>query len=366
MKILTLIDTLYPAGAETIAVSIAELLQEQGRYEPIVCATRAGGNLETGLRTQGIRHLILGRRSKFEIHKMRALFTLVRDERVGIVHAHGAGSGVWGVLLARATGVPLVTHVHGQPLVGWHGTADALIGRLAKRVIAVSEFERHRLISQGLPETRVVAIPNGIDIDGFAAATAPAAVKVHFGIPQDAPVVGICAGLRPEKNHEMFLEAAAVVVAGGIDARFMIVGGGERGDALKAQARTLGIAERCVFTGSVANVPELLAAFDVGVLSSNREGLPLSILEYMASSLPVVATNVAAIPEAVEEGKNGFLVPPGDSEALADRIGRLLTDSEFADRMGREGRRMAEARFSRRAMIARVQALYDEVLAENR
>jgi glycosyltransferase involved in cell wall biosynthesis len=233
---------------------------------------------------------------------------------------------------------------------------------MSARVIAASEFERRRLVDEGLSASRVVAIPNGIDVDRFSV---PASVelKSRFGIPHDTPVVGICAALRPEKNHEMFLEAAATVVRDGTRAKFMIVGGGSRVDHLKARARELGIGADCIFTGSIANVPEAMATFDVGVLSSDREGLPLTILEYMAASLPVVATNIAAIPEAVEDGTNGFLVPPGDHRALAERIARLLSDRELAARMGRAGRRIAEDRFSRHAMIAGIKAVYDDALA---
>lgn len=360
-NVLMLIDHLYPAGRETVAVTIARTLKEGDRYEPVFCVTRTGGELEGVLKAHDIRYRVLGRTSRFELHRLRPLWNFVREADIGVIHAHGVGSNIWASMLGRARSVPVVAHIHGGgPPVRWHALADFVTGHASHRILTVSEHRRRELIAQGLPGDRIVAVPNGIDLDRFTGARR-GEVMQRLGLDTARPVVGICAALRPEKNHELFLSAAGRLTRDGIDASYVIVGGGERVDSLKALARTLEIDDRCVFTGVVRDVPDIMSTFDVGVLSSDREDLPLSILEYMASSLPVVATRVAAVPEAVDDGVTGFLVTPGDGDALADRIAGLLREPETARRMGAEGRRRAEEKFSRQAMVARITGVYDEL-----
>jgi Glycosyltransferase Family 4 len=116
--VLTLIDTLYPAGLETVAVTIARTLQEGDRYEPIVCATRSGGELVSVLEAYGIRYCLLERTSKLDLHKMRPLWDLIGEANVRIIHAHGVGSNIWASVLGRLRSVPVIVHIHGGgPLV---------------------------------------------------------------------------------------------------------------------------------------------------------------------------------------------------------------------------------------------------------
>jgi glycosyltransferase involved in cell wall biosynthesis len=286
----------------------------------------------------------------------------MRRERIDIIHSHKVGPNVWASLLGRARGVPSIATVHGGgEYLWWYGLTERVVLKLATRVIAVSDYERRRLLRFSIAGNRVVTVPNGIDIARFNHPSR-ADIRRSLGIPEDVPVVGICAALRPEKNHEMFLEAAGRLIADGSDAWFLVVGGGQRLDLLKEKAAALGIGGRCRFTGAVDDVPDYMSAFDVGVLSSDREGLPLAILEYMASSLPVVATDIAAVSEAVRQDETGFLVPPGDVGALAGAVGRLVADPDLRARLGARGRALCEERFSLEAMMDGVTAQYDSVL----
>ena len=147
-----------------------------------------------------------------------------------------------------------------------------------------------------------------------------------------------------------------------MDVRFNIVGDGAERQALEGQAKRLGLEDRVVFFGSRSDVPALLNDFDVFVLASRHEGLPLTILEAMSSGLPVVATDVGSVGETVENGVNGFLVPPDRPKAIAEALDRLLRDSALRLRMGEAGRRRAVAEFSMAEAVRKHAALYMEIL----
>jgi glycosyltransferase involved in cell wall biosynthesis len=173
-------------------------------------------------------------------------------------------------------------------------------------------------------------------------------------------IVGVVARLEPEKGHPTLLEAWPGVVRAVPDAYLLVVGEGSRREELEALARTLRIAHRVVFTGRRDDVPAVTAALDVAVLPSYREAQGLSVLEAMALSRPVVASNVGGIPEMITDGVTGLLVPPHDAAALAGAIIRLLTDHPYADLLARAGHDLVHERFCVERMVASVEAIYDE------
>jgi glycosyltransferase involved in cell wall biosynthesis len=173
-------------------------------------------------------------------------------------------------------------------------------------------------------------------------------------------IVGVVARLEPEKGHPTLIEAWPIVLRAVPDAYLLIVGEGSRRDALEAQARELRVAHRVVFTGRRDDVPAVTAALDVAVLPSYREAQGLTILEAMALSRPVVASNVGGIPEMIEDGRTGLLVPPHDADALAAAIIRLLKNHPLADTLGRAGHDMVHDRFCIELMVGATQSIYDE------
>ena len=176
----------------------------------------------------------------------------------------------------------------------------------------------------------------------------------------DAAIVGVVGRLELEKGHPTLLEAWPRVLDRVPNAYLLIVGEGSRLDALRGIVRDLGVERHVIFTGRRDDIPAVTAAFDVAVLPSYREAQGLSILEAMAMSRPVVASNVGGIPEMIESGVNGLLVPPQDPAALADAIVRLLVDHPFADTLGRAGHDTVHDRFCIQLMVNAVQELYDQ------
>ena len=361
-KVLTLIDTLSAAGAERVAVNLAIATSQSDEFLPLVCASRRGGDLEPLLRQNGVEYRVLGRRGFWDVGPFVGLVRWIRKEQISLIHSHMKGSNLWASLIGRVTGIPVIAHAHGQPTSASDSAINAVVAQLAGRIIAVSERERENLTQSPLVrKQRVVTIRNGLDA-GLYALPAEPALRRELGIKEDAFVVGICAQLRVEKQHETFLRAAQLIAARTERAHFLIVGDGARRAELEALAEELGLSERCSFAGHRNDVPKLLKIFDVGVLTSKREGLPLVILEYMTSGLPVVATAVGGIPEAIREGENGFLIPVADVEGLAERIQALLESPELCASLARRGREIFAREFSQDAMLSKVFALYREVL----
>ena len=356
--ILILTDVLHSEGAENVTVNIAVRLKQSDVYSPIVCATRRGGVLEERLRDHGVKCVKIERRHRHEVYKFYPLGKLIKEENVKLIHAHKLGSNIWGVVFGKIFGLPAISHVHGQ-VYNWKNYAfNSFIGRLSSKLITVSEFEKKALTTQ-VPASKVVTIYNGIDPGKYKSSSA--AFKESLGLKPDAPVVGISAALRKEKAHEVFLRAAKKVLENRADARFLIIGGGVRKQELETMASRLGIKESCIFTGFVKNIEDALSVLDIGVLTSEREGLPLTLLEYMASSKPIIATDVGGVGEVVKDGENGFLIPSGDHNALAGRINALLEDQALASTLGENGRALLREKFSEDVMMNRIEALYDEL-----
>jgi glycosyltransferase involved in cell wall biosynthesis len=257
----------------------------------------------------------------------------------------------------------------------------ALLRRLTPKMdhlIAVSRAIVRKIGDEGRAGAPLSLIYNGVDLERYDHEEACCTLRAEYDIPADAPIVGVIARLEPEKGHPTLLEAWPRVLAAVPDAHLLVVGEGSRCDDLRAQAASLGLlgskpakprselGRRVVFTGRRDDVPAVTAALDVAVLPSYREAQGLSILEAMALSRPVVASAVGGIPEMIEDGRSGLLVPPRDPEALAAAISRLLLDHPFADTLGRAGRELTHERFCVELMVRAIESIYDGAIAEER
>lgn len=296
-----------------------------------------------------------------------ALFRKIRQSRCQIVHTHISKAGVLGRLAARLAGAPAVVHTfHGLvEEVGGHSirsrlflAGERLAARASDRLIAVSQDTADRLQAMGIGvPSQYAVIRNGIDLERFD----PAAVRERAPVA-GSPLIGTIASLTPEKGVDLLLEAVPGLAARYPGLRLCLVGDGPLRPALQEQAQRLGVADRVEFAGNVAEVRPYLAAFDLFVLSSRREGMGRVLLEAMAMSCPVVATRAGGIPELVRHGQNGYLVPPEDPAALKAAICELLQDPPQREALGQAGRE-AVRDFGLEGMIDRVEELYLELLA---
>jgi glycosyltransferase involved in cell wall biosynthesis len=228
------------------------------------------------------------------------------------------------------------------------------------QLIAVSHAMERKIVEEGRATAPVRLIYNGVDLDRYGHQEPCCTLRDEYGMEPGSQIVGVVARLEPEKGHPTLLEAWPRVLQQVPDAYLLIVGDGSRRAELEHLARQLRIAHRVVFTGQREDVPAVTAALDVAVLPSYREAQGRAILEAMALSRPVVASNVGGIPEVIEDGVTGLLVPPHDTGALAAAITRLLTDHAYADTIARAGHDLVHDRFCIELMVREIEAIYDE------
>jgi glycosyltransferase involved in cell wall biosynthesis len=237
---------------------------------------------------------------------------------------------------------------------------------LMDRLIVVSRAIEQKVKDEGRDGAPVTLIYNGVDLERYNHQQPCCTLHEDYAIPESSPIIGVVARLEAEKGHRTLLDAWPSVIAAHPEAWLLVVGEGSEREALEHQAEVLGITGQIVFAGRREDVPAVTAALDVAVLPSYREAQGLSVLEAMALGRPVVASQVGGIPEMIEDGVSGLLVPPNDPEALASAINRLLADHPFADTIARRGHDLVHERFCVELMVGAVESIYDDAAARSR
>jgi glycosyltransferase involved in cell wall biosynthesis len=342
-RILILITLADRGGAQTYVSLLVPALTEDF---DVVVGAHGGGALRDAVEEAGARFVRLEhvRRAIHPVRDLTGLAELVRlcrREGPDIVHANSSKAGVLGRLAAAIAGVPVrIFTVHGWAFAAYDGAAsraylqaDRLVRSLTTRIVCVAENERRiGIAARTCTADQVVVIRNGVRVEATPGAQLA-------GSPPGIVAVG---RFRYPKDFPTLLKALAQVSEA---YRAVIVGDGPARSDLQQSIARLGIADRVEFVGERRDVAGLLAGSDLFVLSSRSEGLPMSILEAMAAGLPVVASDVGGVSEAVADGETGLLVPAGDADALAAAIGRLLADADERRRLGERGHAVARERF---------------------
>jgi glycosyltransferase involved in cell wall biosynthesis len=358
-RVLQLLATGGSGGAQESYTGLL-LRLDRARYEVRALSLSAGSAVQR-VRALGLPVEIL-EETDDEL-AVRELAAWLRREEIDLVHAHMYRAEVVGTRAALAAGVPVImATVHSSRVRSAEDVAVlASLTPSMDRLIVPSEAIAAKVAAEGR-NGRFAVVPNGVDLSRFATPVR-CAFRREFGVPADAPLIGVVARLEPEKGHRYLVEAMPAIVAAAPDAWLAIVGEGSMIDELHALAAALGISGRVVFTGRRDDVSALTADLTVAVLPSLREAQGISILEAMARRIPVVATVVGGIPEVITHGVDGLLVPPADPAALASAVGSLLTDESLRRRIGEAGYRTVADRFSIDAQVKGIELLYDEELA---
>jgi glycosyltransferase involved in cell wall biosynthesis len=307
-----------------------------------------------------------GMRRPWDVARIQRYLSDVQPQ---IVHTFLLTASLYGRLAAMLARVPIVIgtevniyeHKHGS-----HAVAERLLMAGTDRVVVSAESVREFYIRQVHADpAKIEVIYNAVDWSKLETTMARDEVRASLGIPPAAPVAGIIARLTEQKGHRHLFEA----LAGPPELRdvhLLVVGDGDLRDALRGQLNALGLSSRVHLLGARRDLGNLLAAMDVFVLPSLWEGLPLSLLLAMGAQVPVVATSVAGIPEVVEEGRTGLLVPPGDSVALGRALARLFGDACLRQQLGRDARASVLPRFGVDGYVAAVTDLYDRLIEADR
>ena len=296
---------------------------------------------------------------------------LITEQRTALVSTHMAKAGTIGRIAACSVRPrPRLVHTfHGHVLDGYFRPGverafvemERVLARVTDAFVAVSTEVRDSLLELGVgrPEQYRV-LPLGLDLEPFLAVDRPSgALRAHLGIGAQTPLVGMVGRLVPIKDGDTMLGAMAKLR----DAHLVVVGDGDERARMERRAADLGVAGRVHFVGWWKDLPGAISDLDVVALSSRNEGTPSSLIEALAAGRPVVATRVGGVGSVVDDGVTGYLVPPGDSAALAGRLEQLLGDPDRRQAFGASGRARSRSRFSIDRLISELHELYEEVLA---
>lgn len=368
-KVFLLITDFSHGGSERQFVEVATRLDPARFHVTVGCIARRGTFAERlqaqGCDIQEFRFPSLA--SAQAARQALRLASRLRAQGTDVVHAFDFYTNLFGLPAARLARVPVVLASRRDTGDVWSPPrrfALRLAYRLADAVVVNSEAARRGLWAEGFAERRVRLLRNGVDLEQFSANGNRAEVVRRLGLPGNGPWVATVSMLRAEKDHESLLAAVPRVIRRVPSARFLIVGAGPTEARLRALVASQGLTDSVLFLGDRGDIPELLQAVDVFVLPSLTESFPNALLEAMSMSLPVVATTVGGVPELVEPGRTGYLVPPRRSELLADRIAFLLERPDLRAAMGRAARTRVEAQFDIRQAVKRFEDLYEEMLEE--
>jgi glycosyltransferase involved in cell wall biosynthesis len=352
-------------GAEEMVLNLVRHLPE--RFEPAVVCIHDAGPIGEEIRQTGVPFRVLGLTPgilrPFDVIRLRDF--LVECEPT-IVHTFLLTGSLYGRFAAMMAQVPIVigteVNIYERKRLA-HAMAERWLMRRTDAVVASAESVREFYIKQvqADPE-KVGVIYNAVDWSQLQTTMTPVEFRAAVGAPTDAPVAGIIARLTEQKAHRVLFDAMAHH-PGLSRLHLLVVGDGELRDDLRRRVETLGLQARVHFLGARRDLGNVLAAIDIFVMPSFWEGLPLSMVLAMGAGLPVVATRVAGIPEVVEDGVSGLLVPPGDTAALGDALARVINDDTLSVLMGQAARAYVRPRFGVDGYVASVTALYDRLLA---
>ncbi len=372
IRILHVIDKFTMDGVNPSSCSrlFAEWIpkHDPARFQVDVAGLRPRNAAGEYLEKQGIRVYYIAE-GKFSPKNIRAIEQLAREGQYDILHLHGYSSANFGRIAARRLGIPSVMHEHAVLKVLPHQfVIDWLLRHKTDVAVAVSRAVKEFLMKgRSVPEHKIRVIWNGVPLQAFQNIDAEKvqAFRERLNLPEDATVIGTVTRLREEKGNRYFIEAAAQLRSKFPQVYYVLIGDGPLRQELEALSRQLGVDDRVVFAGFVAEVPPALAALDIVTMPSLREGFGLALAEAMAAGKPVVASNVGGLAELAEHEKTALLVPPADAGALAGALERLLADGGLRERLARAAREASSA-FSIETNVAALEALYTELYENHR
>ncbi|HYQ47784.1 MAG TPA: glycosyltransferase family 4 protein, partial [Thermodesulfovibrionales bacterium] len=336
---------------------LAELTGLAGRGYDMLLVCRQEARIRPEAEKRGIRVITLPLRRSYDVSSILKLRRILREQAVDIVNTHSGVDSWIGAIAAKLAGVPLLVRTRHLNIPLKRNPFN-FVHYLPDLYITCGENMRNILVNQcRFAAEKVVSIPTGIPMEFFDVVR-DAAAKKAFGLDPDSLVISNVGILRRVKGHETTFRAVPAVVREFPRARFLIVGDGPRRQELERMAEDMNIRQYLIFTGFVEDIGALYACTDIAILSSWSEGLPQSVLQALACSVPVIATRVGGVPEVVIPGKTGILVEAGDHEGLAREIIAVLREPAAARQMALAGKEFVKGRHSIQHMLDRLEGVY--------
>ena len=362
-----LLHSLGIGGAEVLAADLARGLAD--RYRFVFICLDSLGRLAQQLRAEGFEVVCLGRRPGIDLRCMVRLARCWRRYEVKLVHAHQYTPFFYAACARAWRGRPPILFTeHGRWYPDYPRRRRIVFNRLVlrgrDRVSAVGQAVREALVrNEGIPRHRIRVIYNGVDVERFTARPeCRLSVRQRLGLRETDFVIVQVARLDYMKDHMTAIRTMARLVRQVPAAKLLLVGDGPKRALIRAEIQAQNLEASVCLLGQREDVPELLGAADVALLTSLSEGIPVTLIEAMAAQLPVVATRVGGVPEVVLEGQTGLLASAGDDAALADCLLRLANQPELRRQFGQAGRQRAEALFCQRLMHQQYADCFEEML----
>ncbi|MHC4829170.1 MAG: glycosyltransferase family 4 protein [Planctomycetota bacterium] len=370
MKVLHVNTEMGWRGGEQQVLYLMQGLAARGVEQALVC--QPGSAIAERARAEGIEVKELRMRGEVDLFASWRIGRLASQEGFDLLHLHTSHAHMLGTMAKRFAKRPkpktvvarrVDFSIYRHSFLGLNGLKYTMG---VDRILCVSERIREVLLEDGLSPDRIRVAHSGVDlarIDGAEDQTE--ALREELSIPDGAAVIGNVGALVDHKGQRYLLEAAPAVFAAHPHARIVIAGSGALAEDLEALARSLGVRDRVSFLGFRSDVPSLLRVFDVFAFPSLLEGLGTSVLDALSARLPVVASRTGGIPEMIEDGETGLLVPPKDAVALGEALVRLLGDPALAKRLGEAGRARVEREFTIESTLDKTLLEYQALLAKS-
>ncbi len=327
-----------------------------------------------GLRVFSIPSLVRRLSLKNDLLAFISIYRLIKRIKPHIVHTHTSKAGVLGRLAACLARVPIIIHTpHGHVFHSYYGYiltkiivfVERILSFMTDKITALTDRERDEHLEQGIASIeKYVIIHSGVRLQQIMNMNIDVETgKKEFDIPQNSNVIGVVGRLVPIKGHKYLVSAAKRIIKEFDNTVFVFVGDGYLETRLKEQAESLGVRKNIIFTGWRGDVIEVLDLFDILVLPSLNEGMGKVLIEGMALGKPIVASSVGGIIDLVKNGDNGILVPPRDSDALAEAILKLIRNKNLAQKLGENGKAKVYPEYDTLVMISQIEDLYESLLS---
>jgi glycosyltransferase involved in cell wall biosynthesis len=366
VKVLQLISSGGYYGAENMLLNLCAS-QEKARCENslLLFYNVHVPNVEfyERARRRGLSVRMVHCKGRADWRAVRQIEEYIQEDAVDLVHTHGYKADLYGYLAAWRCHKPVVATCHnwvgGTAALGIYNHLDRMALKKFNALAAVSDAVAQRLLAFGVPSEKIKTIANGIDVAAFERAHPLPLLKA-----EGSTVVGVVARLDLQKGFEYLLRAARELCKTFPGLKIVIAGEGPDRNRIEEMIQQYGLQSSVVLAGQQSNMPAVYAAMDIFVLPSLNEGLPMTVLEAMAASKPVIATRVGAIPSVIRDGENGLLVAPKDSEALQNAVASLLNDPERRRRLGDQAHTWVSQNYTSEAMALKYREMYEEVLGK--
>jgi glycosyltransferase involved in cell wall biosynthesis len=366
IRIMHVVTTLNIGGLEILVLNLNRFI-DRNLFIPMVCSLTSDGILEKEFEKIDVPVYTVAKKDRIDIILATKLRRLFKTEKIEIIHTHNITPFLYSMFGLKTGGAHELVHtvhsnvkLHKKKLI----IAQRCLAKHSYRIIGdckkVSDFLKYQ---QGIPFDKVITIYNGVDIQKYGKDIDVLEKRKEIGTDPDDALVICVANLLPVKNHNMLLRSFRKVVDIIPKTKLILAGDGICRGTLETLAKQLYLSDKILFLGHRQDIPELLEIADVFVLASKSEGLPLSVLEALASSKPVVVTDVGGNDEIVQNDYCGYLVSSGDENKMADRITDFLLHKEKAILFGKRGRRLVEEKFSLQKMARDYEQIYLEAIA---